>query len=438
MKKYLMSGVAAIAFLAAFTSCSKSTDLYDAGAVQQKEIQKTENSYSDNFIKKYGQPAANQDWGFNAFENNTRSITRGAVPNHNQWRDMFDNIPDNVDYSENGEHDKVLQAFSVKRVDAVNTVNVNWTDFFVFHVHQGTREDCTYTAGNGGSVYAPEHMNHFQCYVNGTMEDYNNNVSGVRQEHSDRFNAGKNTQNDHGFIGSMYMANCGTVDFSYHNTEDSKDHNEYIIIPGADIDPSLAGYYYIGFDFYATGTPGTNMAVDRDWVFNDWIVRISPATFKGSARVACEDLGTTDDFDFNDVVFDVSPKLNHYDGNGDYTVITVRAAGGTLPLYLEAGGVSKEVHELLGVETGTMVNTNNGTTSRPIAQFTIPGSVTPRQVAVKVAENAKEVVLKAEEGQAPQKICVNTTFQWCDERQQIGDKYENFPAWVQNKQVSWY
>ena len=241
------------------------------------------------------------------------------------------------------------------------------------------------------------------------------------------------------------MLNSGTNDFAYHNSTDSKYHNEYIIIAGADIDPTLAGYYYVGFDFYAHGTDkypaNKNMDVERDYVFNDWIVRISPAQFAGAARVICEDLGTTDDFDFNDVVFDVvsNSYWNGYKNQQEeYTIITLQAAGGTLPLYLEANGVSKEVHELFGVETGTMVNTNNGTVSRPIVQFTIPGVVSPRQVTVRVAENAKEVVLKAEEGQAPQKICVNTTYQWCNEREQIGDKYANFPDYVKNKQVAWY
>ena len=37
-----MSGVAAIAFLAAFTSCTKSTDLYDQGAVDERNRQEQE------------------------------------------------------------------------------------------------------------------------------------------------------------------------------------------------------------------------------------------------------------------------------------------------------------------------------------------------------------------------------------------------------------
>ena len=140
------------------------------------------------------------------------------------------------------------------------------------------------------------------------------------------------------------------------------------------------------------------------------------------------------DWDFNDVVFDAKWKDN------TTATIKVKVVGGVLPLYIgnAANPRLKEVHELFGVETGTMVNTNNGTVSRPIVQFTIPGVVSPRQVTVRVAENAKEVVLKAEEGQAPQKICVNTTYQWCNEREQIGDKYANFPDYVKNKQVAWY
>lgn len=49
--------------------------------------------------------------------------------------------------------------------------------------------------------------------------------------------------------------------------------------------------------------------------------------------VACEDLGGTFDYDFNDVVFGVS----HVSGQTKATV-TALAAGGTLPIYLQYGG----------------------------------------------------------------------------------------------------
>lgn len=85
MKKYLMSGVAAIAFLAAFTSCTKSTDLYDQGAVdernrqeqEKKDQQKVENiqeTYEQAFENAFGKPDPNHTWGFGSGSASTRSI----------------------------------------------------------------------------------------------------------------------------------------------------------------------------------------------------------------------------------------------------------------------------------------------------------------------------------------------------------------------------
>lgn len=87
MKKYLMSGVAAIAFLAAFTSCSKSTDLYDQGAVDEKnkqeQQQKTQDAidqakvnYAKAFEAAFGPVDSKVDWGFSSRNAATRSFTR--------------------------------------------------------------------------------------------------------------------------------------------------------------------------------------------------------------------------------------------------------------------------------------------------------------------------------------------------------------------------
>ena len=64
MKKYLMTGVAAVAMCAAFTSCSKTEDLYDPGAVEEMEIASVYEQYNQAFIKTFGQVNPNQDWGF--------------------------------------------------------------------------------------------------------------------------------------------------------------------------------------------------------------------------------------------------------------------------------------------------------------------------------------------------------------------------------------
>ena len=74
MKKYLMTGVAALAVCAAFTSCSKGEELYDAGQITKNEAAQIQENYNRAFIATFGQPAANQDWGFGSSVG-TRTIT---------------------------------------------------------------------------------------------------------------------------------------------------------------------------------------------------------------------------------------------------------------------------------------------------------------------------------------------------------------------------
>jgi len=80
--------------------------------------------------------------------------------------------------------------------------------------------------------------------------------------------------------------------------------------------------------------------------------------------IACEDLGSVGDYDFNDVVFSVS----HVSGENT-AVVTPLAAGGTLPAkILYKGKEIGEIHALLGgSNTSTMINTSNwGKAGTPI------------------------------------------------------------------------
>ena len=82
MRKYLMTGVAAIALCAAFTSCSKNEELYDAGQITKNEAAQIEENYNKAFIAAFGQPAANQDWGFGSNAKTRGAMTRGGS---NMW-----------------------------------------------------------------------------------------------------------------------------------------------------------------------------------------------------------------------------------------------------------------------------------------------------------------------------------------------------------------
>ena len=86
---------------------------------------------------------------------------------------------------------------------------------------------------------------------------------------------------------------------------------------------------------------------------------------------AFEDLGTTDDFDFNDVIIRVSAPVDNV------STVQLVAAGGTLAttvLYNEQVFNATEVHELFGTTPSNsgMVNTGNG----PEKKFVTLGTVT--------------------------------------------------------------
>ena len=146
MKKYLMSGVAAIAFLAAFTSCSKSTDLYDQSAVdernrqeqEKKDQQKVENvqaTYEAAFKNAFGQPAAGQDWGFGDSNAATRAFTR-AKETYKDYRGELE--PVNVDFPSDApasNFDPDLTGIPSYEEYCKSLGNANWTpDEFAYGV----------------------------------------------------------------------------------------------------------------------------------------------------------------------------------------------------------------------------------------------------------------------------------------------------------------
>ena len=74
MKKYLLTGMAAMMFCGVFTSCSRDTDF---GQTKQQQIQET---YEEAFISRFGNPSPNQDWGFGS-QTTAQARTRAVVDN---------------------------------------------------------------------------------------------------------------------------------------------------------------------------------------------------------------------------------------------------------------------------------------------------------------------------------------------------------------------
>ena len=106
MKKYLMTGIAALALGGIITSCSHDMDQYKGGNTTEN-IKKT---YENAFIETFGQPAATQTWGFgsatvagtrggtranpgenypatHSYQDASGAVIAGANMNHNEWAD---------------------------------------------------------------------------------------------------------------------------------------------------------------------------------------------------------------------------------------------------------------------------------------------------------------------------------------------------------------
>lgn len=158
--------------------------------------------------------------------------------------------------------------------------------------------------------------------------------------------------------------------------------------------------------------------------------------------IASEDLGSTDDYDFNDVVFSVS----HVAGETTATV-TPLAAGGTMPAYICHGSNTLgEIHALIDPQasTGTMLNTTSrGTAGQPMtivvdANYSVADNMGGFSVFVRGQQSL--TISAPTKGSVPQMICVPGTWAWPLERVGIEKAYPAFANWSQSagQNTEWY
>ncbi|MBR1411200.1 MAG: DUF4842 domain-containing protein [Prevotella sp.] len=167
---------------------------------------------------------------------------------------------------------------------------------------------------------------------------------------------------------------------------------------------------------------------------------------------AFEDLGTTDDFDFNDVVIRVSAP----NASGESTVELV-AAGGTMPTHITYNNTefnSTEIHELLHASAVTeMINTGRGPnkdfeTIGTLRGLTAATDMTNLNFGISITGNNGQVLKVtrsvAGNGQAPLVVVVSGDNEgkwfWPTERTKISDAYQQFGAWGANVEnnADWY
>jgi hypothetical protein len=445
MRKLLLGLVS----LLAFTACNHN----DFEPMSTQEI--VTNNYNAVFVKTFGKPDANQDWGFGSrvLPTSFGTVTRAAQTNSNQWGTnewdgRYKNYPKPSAITAD-ELEAVLEVFNTVGAESYTPL-IDWSDFYVQQVYKG---EAKYTDAAGNEFIGSDEMNELHCATDfiltnptcwpevwehsGTYTtDCVNNFNGgdYKGEDISTWNATK----------CMLMFHSSTSDWSYKTSKAGGQRLHFFRME------KINGNYYVGLDFAAfrQASANANEDVARDFIYNDWIVKIVPGEgvtpptppTRYTVRIICEDLNANggSDFDFNDVVFDAA-----YVEGENKTYVTIQCAGGTLPLFV----AGNEVHQLfaaanpaLNIDVTTMINTNasNGISGLDAVQFVIDEIVAPWDITIAVMRGGNLIPLMANVGSPAAKIAVDPDFEWVDERVDIRTVYPNFSDYVQNTNVNWY
>ena len=465
-KTYLLNGFVAMAMGLAAVGCSHDADYSNAGRKNQAVA-----DYNKAFVKVFGEPAEDQDWGFGT---TTKSGTRGSNAGDgyigNTTWEKFN--ADELVNIEDAERKAVLAAIAKKVTGEKMSEDIvfPWKNYYLQDVVNFTSDysgDDFANAGKKGmndvSVSNLEafdkggdcspyyrHGDDYANYVEVTNSKQMNQYFQKQTPNGQQERIDKTTLMVDMTVGT-YEEMKGRQFRVYQNCHIGGHYDDYITV-------QVNGSWYICFDFGCgdadhdvDGNPGRG-ATYNDWDYNDWIIKITEAVPHGGqntpvwgdtpqdpnwefqCRVFAEDLSATEasDFDFNDVVFDV-----YHHKTEKKTKIQLLAAGGTLPLTV----AGYDVKEQFGVPTSTIVNTGedigvvNGLKADSIVLDSI---VQPVDIVIAVSKGGPMSPLEAHKGEPASKFAVPKQIDWAPEYHNIRKKYPKFDGWVGDPSVKWY
>ena len=243
-----MTGIAALAMCAGFTSCSHDLEAPSQEEINEVNAQKITNSYNQAFIATFGHPAANQDWGFSS--SSTRAITRansghtypatheytdasgkviaGANMNHNEWADPDKEFGGWVVPAPLTEAQKALVARYFQTVNDMSYEDPQLRQFFVQQVYKGGKTTVNSTTEGitaaDETKYDSDNMNLM------TVGQYNSHINDFNAGTCSTSNVLDNGQKVGGSSHSDQITLMVNVDdtscFGYHETGSSTHHND--------------------------------------------------------------------------------------------------------------------------------------------------------------------------------------------------------------------
>lgn len=230
-----MTGVAALAICAAFTSCSKSGDeLYDQGVVDGQIKESVNEQYAAAFEKAFGKVGPNVDWGFGS-KAKTRTNTGDTYPqteayhnmNHNEWADPDKEfggytVPDPLTTEQ-----KAVVAAYFQSVSGLTYSDPGLRHFFVQQVYKGGAGEVRNTTEGitaaDGSKYNSDNMNLLSVgQANIHINDFNAGSCSSSNVLDNGQHVGGSSHSDQ----ITLMVNIDdTSCFGYHETGSSTQHN---------------------------------------------------------------------------------------------------------------------------------------------------------------------------------------------------------------------
>jgi len=454
----------------AVSSCEDYSPINE-GEMAQVAVQE---NYENAFTTAFSDIDPNQNWGFDLIPFVSVNQTRASNTNSNEWESIWHyEVPGGLfkmqgnpvpnfgwargDVS-NYERAYVYWWFSTHQWP--QTKSVNWDHYFLENVYGQPEHSGVYSDNTGWQKerFGMEYLKHINKGETPTNSPAANRITDVSSALAHLVNDTELLKysdiNDYNQCGQqkeqvMYEYRSSTEDFIFKASFDNTEKNNWTI-------QYINGEYYLGLDYWHDKKNYDNYAyIAPDGYYNDWIVKLSGGTHqvnKYTRRIMCEDLGNSYDWDFNDVVFDVTAFVNE----GKKVMITLQAAGGTLPIYI--GDMDHEAHALFGVSTDTPVNVQTSGIKRPAVVFTlaakeewiVDGMLDPNKVPVYVPVNSSNeaawgnesgvLALNAPVGKAPQKFACPSDTYWMQEITDIRKaNKENFEKWVSGeiKNDSW-
>ena len=417
-------------------SCSKNDATYNPNF--EKEV--IASQYNSNFEAKYGKVSADATWDFSniptieddievimceqpTLKVGTRSVSSAAVVN-NVWnstspKDLYlanlkgVNTVDELAYIRTYEAGLEVKQWTEDQIYGINDV---WV--WYLHGYNSESTDISYTIGMHaveiGTGSNDSDTEYFTTLLAGNVKsnkwaygkahpvyapyvDYYPH-EGYTLGHRIDLSALKNNEN---YFDVYWYATVGYPPFTTANGDDEfrpqwelKTYKEYITPMGA--------VYWL-FD------------CNHDGDYTDMVCLVEP--IEASKRYMVEDLGTTDDFDFNDLVIDVRAY-------GDKQWAIVRAMGGTLDFTVTIGNTSWSKSGS-GNNATTMYNTSGNIDYN--AELAVIIDVTgwdPQTNNISVTVKDKEsglpqVIPFPKKGEVPMIIAEHPARKWMNERVSI-------------------